>query len=166
MRTPTPPPALAALLLAAALGCGEDNDASGALSGPAAEVVVYTNQARASGARCGGESLAPAPALEAQGALVIAAQGHADDMASRSYFSHDSLDGTTFDARIRRNGYAGVTLGENIAERQRDARSVVDGWLNSAGHCANIMNPDFTEIGVGYASGSSGPLWVQNFGAR
>ena len=50
---------------------------------------------------------------------------------------------------------------------QPTAQAVVDGWLKSEGHCRNIMNPSFRELGVGYATGGSyGKYWVQNFGAR
>jgi uncharacterized protein YkwD len=89
-------------------------------------------------------------------------------MAANNYFSHTSLDGRTFDQRIRNAGYAGSSpLGENIAGGQSSPSAVVSGWMGSEGHCRNIMNPSFRAIGVGYAYESSATYrhyWTLNFG--
>ena len=134
----------------------------------AQRVFDLTNAARAQGRSCGSTFYAAAPALDYNSLLERAAQGHAADMASKNYFSHTSLDGRTFSQRITAAGYAWRTAGENIAAGYATPEAVVQGWLQSPGHCANIMNPAFKEIGVGYSYGAAssyGHYWVQDFGA-
>ncbi|WP_194165214.1 CAP domain-containing protein [Deinococcus terrestris] len=136
-------------------------------SGYAGRVLELTNAARAQARTCGATSFAAAPALTYNAQLEQAAQGHATDMATRNYFSHTSQDGRTMAQRISATGYAWRTIGENIAAGQTTPEQVVAGWLASEGHCRNIMNPSFRELGVGYAQGGSyRHYWVQNFGAR
>ena len=91
--------------------------------------------------------------------LSQAAAAHARDMATNGYFSHTSLDGTTFDQRARRAGYSCIAA-ENIAEGQRTEAAVMSAWMNSAGHRANILNPRYREFGIG----RSGNVWVMMFG--
>lgn len=132
-----------------------------------AEVLQLVNQARSVPRVCGTKSFAAAGPLVAQGDLRAAAQGHASDMAANDYFAHTSLDGRSPWDRIAESGYAGFGMSENIAAGFATAQGVVDGWLNSPGHCANLMNPTATQLGVGHASapGSTyGHYWVQNFG--
>lgn len=124
-------------------------------------VLSLTNAART----CGTTGHAAAPALSASAQLGQAAQGHASNMATRNYFSHTSQDGRTLADRINATGYRWSTIGENIAAGQPIPEDVVSGWLSSPGHCRNIMNPAFRELGVGYVQGGShGHSWVQNFG--
>ncbi|GAA0504634.1 CAP domain-containing protein [Deinococcus depolymerans] len=132
----------------------------------AQQILDLVNAARAQGRTCGATAYAAAPALTLNAQLGQAAQGHAADMAAQNYFSHDSKDGRTAGQRIAAAGYAYRTWGENIAAGQATAAQVMDGWLKSEGHCKNIMNPAFRELGVGYATSTSGPYWVQDFGAR
>ncbi len=128
------------------------------------KVLSLTNAARAVARSCGGVSYAPVPALSLSTQLNAAAQAHASDMASKNYFSHTSQDGRTFDQRVTAAGYLWSAVGENIAAGQPTPEAVVAGWLTSAGHCANIMSANFTQLGVGYASGGSyGSYWVQDF---
>lgn len=129
----------------------------------ARDVLNEVNALRARGCRCpDGKYYAPASALRWDEQLEAAAQAHADDMSRRHYFDHTSLDGTSFSQRIRRAGYNWWVVGENIAEGYPTAHSVVEGWRNSEGHCANMMNAGFEDMGVG----KTGPYWVQDFGAR
>lgn len=133
------------------------------------EVLELTNQARAVGHNCDTRgSFGPAPPLEMDEVVREAARGHALDMGEQDYFMHDGLDGRSAFDRMRDAGYRGSQpWGENIATGQRTPRQVVDGWLDSDGHCANIMNPDYGVLGVGYAfveSSRFGHQWVQNFG--
>lgn len=114
------------------------------------EVVKYTNEERAK---------AGIPALKISDALCKSAQGHAEDMYKNKYFSHTSPDGKTMQYRISKYKTDYRTLGENIACGHENAQEVVKGWMSSEGHRANILNKDFTEIGVGYCNG----YWVQNF---
>ena len=133
----------------------------------AQQVLQLVNAARAQARNCGAASFAAAPALTLNAQLGQAAQGHASDMAAQNYFSHTSKDGRTFVQRIQATGYAYRTIGENIAAGQSTPQQVVAGWLQSEGHCRNIMNPSFRELGVGYARGGSySHYWVQDFGAR
>lgn len=133
----------------------------------AQQVLTLTNQARAQARSCGAASFAAAAPLTFSAQLAQAAQGHASDMAARNYFSHTSLDGRTVAQRVTAAGYSWRALGENIAAGQRTPEEVVAGWLRSEGHCRNIMNPSYRELGVGYAQGSSyGTYWVQDFGTR
>ncbi len=131
-------------------------------------VLDLTNQARAVARSCGTTSYPAAPALTWNASLATAARNHASDMAVRNYFSHTSQDGRTFVQRATNAGYSGYrALGENIAAGQPTPESVVAGWLNSPGHCSNIMSANFRELGVGVGTGGSyGIYWVQDFGAR
>lgn len=115
-------------------------------------VVDLTNDARAD---------AGCPALVVDGRLAAAAQDHADDMAAHDYFSHTSLDGTTFAERARAAGYP-QPGGENIARGQRSAEEVVSAWMDSPGHRANILNCAFRAVGVGLDEDEW--VWVQVFG--
>jgi uncharacterized protein YkwD len=96
--------------------------------------------------------------------LQAAAQGHSDDMAARNFFDHTNPDGQGPQARIDATGYKWSTWGENIARGQSDATSVMDSWMHSSGHRANILNCAFTELGVGVHQGTGGPWWTQDFG--
>ncbi|MEV3987617.1 sigma-70 family RNA polymerase sigma factor [Streptomyces sp. NPDC049837] len=100
------------------------------------------------------------------GLLDTAARRHSDDMAARDYFDHTSPDGKGPGDRITEAGYAWSTYGENIARGQQTPASVMDSWMNSPGHRANILNCSFKEIGIGIHEGSGGPWWTQVFGAR
>jgi uncharacterized protein YkwD len=116
----------------------------------AAQVVALVNEERP--ARC---------ALTVDERLTASAQGHSTDMANQNYFSHTSKDGRTFDQRIKAAGYPRPG-GENIAKGQRTAESVMQAWMDSPGHRANIENCDFKTIGVGVDT--RGFYWTQNFG--
>ncbi len=96
--------------------------------------------------------------------LSRVARYKSDDMGSKRYFSHTSPTyGSPFDM-MRSFGIRYTSAGENIAMGQRSAAEVMKGWMNSPGHRKNILNPNFTQIGVGYAVNSSGtPYWTQMF---
>jgi uncharacterized protein YkwD len=132
-----------------------------------AEVLSELNRMRGAAQTCGDEQFAAAPPLGLDTALNNAAYLHATDMAGNDYFDHVSRDGTRFDERITAAGYDWRAAGENIAAGQRNAGAVVADWMASPGHCRNIMNPAFEDLGVGvsYAADSSyGVYWVNNFG--
>ncbi|MFF1909335.1 CAP domain-containing protein [Kitasatospora sp. NPDC058218] len=101
--------------------------------------------------------------LTADPRLAAAAQGHSEDMAARNYFDHASPEGRHADYRIEATGYRWSSWGENIARGQKDPAAVMDAWMNSPGHRANILNCSFKEIGVGVKTGSGGPWWTQVF---
>jgi uncharacterized protein YkwD len=137
------------------------------------QVLQATNERRAAGANCGSEgNFGPAAPLAMQSQLRAAARRHSWHMGEEGYFAHESPGGpcgnTPWD-RIETAGYTGWTaLGENIAAGYPAVQQVMDGWMGSDGHCANIMSPSFTEIGIGYASVPGSPYtvyWTQDFGA-
>lgn len=152
--TGTPPPGTD-------IGCGTANYQ--------AEVLRLVNARRAAGASCGARGTFPAaPALAWNDALASAAYAHSLDMATKNYFSHDSQDGRTFSQRITAAGYSWSTVGENIAAGQDTLAAVIDGWMASDGHCANIMNAAFKDIGLGCARNASsqyGIYWTMDLGA-
>lgn len=129
------------------------------------EVVTLVNQRRAAGATCGGTVYGAAGPLVMDPALRCAGRKHDADMIANNFFSHTGSGGTTPWQRIASAGYgAYVTAGENIAAGQATPAAVVTGWMNSPGHCTNIMNPAFAEIGVGHATGGAyGHYWTQTF---
>ncbi|MER6301677.1 CAP domain-containing protein [Kitasatospora sp. NPDC001539] len=103
--------------------------------------------------------------VTAEPRLASAAQSHSDDMADRNYFDHASPEGYHADHRIEAAGYRWSTWGENIARGQKDPAAVMDAWMNSPGHRANILNCAFKQLGVGVRTGSGGPWWTQVFAA-
>ena len=131
-----------------------------------ARVVELVNEARSHARRCGRERFAAAPPLSVSRQLNDAAAGHARDMVRRKFFEHRGSDGSQPKDRVARAGYKPRLTGENIALGPESAEEVVAGWLDSPGHCANIMDSRFREIGVGLAAGKKrGQIyWVQNFG--
>lgn len=125
------------------------------------QVVALVNQRRSEGAVCGGTEFAAAGPLEMEGSLRCAARNHAQDMAVRGFFDHTNPDGDGPGPRIEYAEYDGRGWGENIAFGYPSPQAVVDGWMDSPGHCSNIMNDSFTQTGVGYYEGNQ---WVQVFG--
>lgn len=96
--------------------------------------------------------------------LSKVARAKSQDMAAKNYFNHVSPTyGDPF-AMMKSFGISYRTAGENIAKGYYSAESVVNGWMNSSGHRANILNGSFNKIGVGYAVGKNGtPYWTQMF---
>ena len=130
----------------------------------ATRALQLVNDVRARGARCGDRSFAPAPPVKLSETLAGVAFGHADDMAKHNYFEHEDLTGRSPADRVRAVGYQEKLVGENIAYGPTSAEEVVQGWLDSPGHCENIMDPRFAEMGIAYAAGHAarrGLYWVQ-----
>ncbi len=126
--------------------------------------LQQVNGYRKSGYDCRSEGyFAPTRPLAWNTALQSAASDHSIDMATHNYFSHTGLDGSDPGARITRAGYAWSTWGENIAAGYDTVRAVVDGWMQSDGHCANIMSPQFREMGLACAQSDTsdyGKYWT------
>ncbi|GGV90644.1 membrane protein [Streptomyces gelaticus] len=101
--------------------------------------------------------------LTASASLASLAQDFSEDMAARSFFDHTDPDGRTPWDRASKAGVRGLAA-ENIAHGQADAQAVMDSWMNSDGHRANILNCDYKTLGVGVHYGSGGPWWTQDFG--
>ena len=130
----------------------------------AARALQLVNDVRARGTRCGGKSFGPAPPVRLSGTLGEVALGHASDMALHDYFEHEDLSGHSPADRVRAIGYRETLVGENIAYGPQTADEVVQGWLDSPGHCENIMDPRFSEMGLAFAAGQAsrrGLYWVQ-----
>ncbi|WP_222854307.1 CAP domain-containing protein [Fodinicola acaciae] len=126
----------------------------------AQQVVDLTNQQRRSHG-CGN--------LTVNAALTRSAQGHSADMAAHNYFAHNSQNGKTPGARITSAGYSWSRWAENIAAGYQTPAQVVNGWMNSSGHRANILNCKLRDIGVGYVYSGAAKYrtyWTQDFGTR
>ncbi|MFD8643297.1 CAP domain-containing protein [Streptomyces zaomyceticus] len=101
--------------------------------------------------------------VSADARLAALAGAFSADMAARGFFDHTDPDGDTPWARAKQAGITGLG-GENIARGQADAAAVMESWMNSDGHRANILNCEFTTLGVGVHFGDGGPWWTQDFG--
>ncbi|WNO70704.1 sigma-70 family RNA polymerase sigma factor [Streptomyces sp. AM8-1-1] len=153
-RTPAPRPAVSDS--ARAPKPETETETQQSRSGPTGTVLSLVNKERAA-AGCG--------PLSGNGRLDTAARRHSEDMAAKNYFSHTSQDGRSPGDRITAAGYQWRTYGENIARGQQSAASVMESWMNSPGHRANILNCAFTNMGLGLHEGPGGPWWTQVFGA-
>ncbi|WP_420035737.1 CAP domain-containing protein [Streptomyces sp. cg28] len=120
----------------------------------AAQVLTLVNQERA--------KVGCSP-VTADSGLAALASDFSEDMAARNFFDHTDPDGATPWDRAKEAGITNLG-GENIARGQANAQSVMDAWMNSEGHKANILNCDFKTLGVGVHFGSGGPWWTQDFG--
>lgn len=134
-----------------------DTEAAGEIAAAAGGILSDTdkqtalnliNAARAKSRMCGSKAYPAAAPVQWNLLLEQAAQRHSDDMASHNWFSHTGTDGSSPATRISATGYKWYTLGENIAAGYSTVQSVIDGWLKSPGHCANIMNGRFKDIGL------------------
>ncbi|MEM9487000.1 MAG: CAP domain-containing protein [Cyanobacteria bacterium P01_F01_bin.116] len=129
----------------------------------AQEVLLLTNEFRAQ------NDLAP---LTLNQELTTTAQKHSQAMASEDFFSHIGLNGATPWDRAAEEGYTASAMAENIAAGQLTPEQVVQGWINSPGHRANMLNSSYTELGVGYVelTNDTGQVnynhyWTQLFGS-
>jgi uncharacterized protein YkwD len=149
---------IAVALVAGAVATGtvvETGPAEAADFGLIRGVVAITNNARA---RAGCGPVAQSPRLN------FAAWQHSRDMAGRGYFSHGSPGGGSPGSRVMAAGYRWSAYGENIAWGQRDAGTVMNDWMSSPGHRANILNCRFRNVGVAVAYNARGvPFWTQDF---
>jgi len=107
------------------------------------------------------------PPLTLDSRLSAAAQAHAQDMLARTYYAHQSLEGSMPRQRVRAAGVNADLVAENLAAGQTSVENVIDAWLHSVDHRRNMLDPRFTHLGVGVAVGSENHkykvLWVQDF---
>lgn len=129
-------------------------ESQSAESATAAAVLSLVNQERAT---------AGCSPVTADAELAALAGSFSSDMAARGFFDHTDPDGATPWDRAEQAGVSGLG-GENIARGQANAQSVMDSWMNSPGHRANILNCDYKTLGVGVHFGDGGPWWTQDFG--
>lgn len=133
------------------------------------QVLTLVNQKRASGASCGGVAKPAVPALTLDTRLRCAARVHSKDMGTNNFMSHTGSNGSTPWARMTNAGYVWKQAAENVAAGQSTPAAVVNSWMNSSGHCNNIMNGGLKHLGVGYFYAPSSTYkhyWTQSFGAQ
>ena len=153
--------ALPLLLLLLLSAC----DTTGLSTKPVADAPAWdamlnaVNDARARGASCGGEWQPPAQPLVWDARLEAAARQHALDMAENGHFAHRGTDGAGTGERVRRAGYDWRVVGENLARNQISVTQVIGDWLESPGHCRQMLAPDVLEIGAAEVEG----YWTQIF---
>ncbi len=131
-------------------------------------LLQMINAARGQQRQCGTQAFAATTPLAWNATLAGAAESHTRAMANQNFLDHIDRDGRTPGDRAELAGYAGQQTGENIAAGQDTPRKVVDGWLASPGHCANLMNPQYSELGAAYAvdpKSDAGIYWAAMFGA-
>lgn len=124
------------------------------------EMLDQVNRLRASGCNCGRKYMPPVKPLTWNLRLEKAALAHAKDMEINDFFDHHGSNGSSVGDRADKAGYAWQSVGENIAWGYGSFKETLLGWKDSPGHCRNIMNPSYTEMGVA----STGDFWVQDFG--
>ncbi|VUD58683.1 hypothetical protein TDB9533_02485 [Thalassocella blandensis] len=137
------------------------------LSDTERELILAHNSARAVARECGNTTFPAAPPLRWDCRLPQAAQRHAEDMATNNHFSHTGTDGSSPWQRMREAGYNYSAAGENIAAGYRSVASAVQGWLESPGHCANIMSANVEDLGSAKGESSDsdyGVYWSSSFG--
>ncbi len=127
-------------------------------------VLQLTNEARSQARRCGRKKFPATTPLQQVADLDHAALAHAREMAAHSYLGHQSRDGSMPDDRATRAGYVWSAVAENVAAGQPSAEEVVNTWLESPGHCANLMDPRYTDTGIAFAvdkASDKGIYWAQ-----
>jgi uncharacterized protein YkwD len=135
------------------------------------EVLLLVNENRAKAADCGVDGkFAAAKPVAMDPILRCSARLHSLDMFERDFFDHDNPDGLNPFERMANAGFVGSGGGENIAVGQQTPEEVMEAWMDSDGHCANVMRSAFATLGVGYHPGTGGRgldshFWTQNFGA-
>ena len=131
------------------------------------EVLRLVNLERFVGGRCGGQAMPSSDPLEMDTVLRGVARSYSAQMAEGGFFDHFDPWGKGPSDRVAAAGFKGAgPIGENIAMGQTSPEEVVEGWMNSPGHCANILEPAYGVIGVGYYLDDADPfghLWTQNF---
>jgi len=133
------------------------------------KLLDLINAARTQPRQCGTQAFTATTPLSWNEALAGAANSHTRNMANGNFFDHLDHDGRTPGDRAELAGYIAKNIGENIAAGLDTPRKVVDGWLASPGHCANLMNPQFRELGAAYAmdpKSDAGIYWTALFGTQ
>jgi uncharacterized protein YkwD len=122
-------------------------------------LVELVNEVRLAGCNCGDEYMPPAGKVVWNAKLAQAAQSHSEYQFANETLTHTGKNGTSIGDRATQAGYEWSSVGENVAMGYKDEKLVVQGWLKSPGHCKNIMNKSFTDMGVG----KKGDYWTQLF---
>ena len=153
------------MVLAAPFSPPDPDDASTANH----RVLELINEARLQARKCGRKKFPATRPLKQVATLESAALAHAQDMAAHSYIGHKGSDGSKPADRATRANYTWSSVAENVAGGQTTAEEVVNTWLASPGHCANLMSPRYSDTGVAYAvnpASKKGIYWAQVFAAQ
>lgn len=133
------------------------------------QFIHLINQARAQPRQCGDASLDAAAPIRWNSQLAAAAQRHSLDMMNNNFFSHTGSDNSEVADRVDAANYEWQAVGENLAAGQTSLQEAINGWLSSPGHCRNIMNTGFKEVGLSCVENPStefGTYWTSVFGAQ
>ncbi len=138
-------------------------------SAAAQAMLNAVNSFRSATRNCGAPygSFPAAPALSWNCKLEAAALGHSQDMATNNFFDHTGSDGSSMGDRATAAGYSWSAIGENIAAGYSSMNGALQAWIDSPGHCANLMNANYRELGAAsyYSAASTyGTYWTQVFG--
>ena len=107
------------------------------------------NKLRAQGCQCGDIYMPPAPPIAWNEVLAEVATSHSSYMTAKEKISHEGVDGSKAGSRLDKAGYHWRTYGENVAMGPTKVEEVTELWKNSPSHCKNIMDPKFTQMGIG-----------------
>lgn len=132
-----------------------------------ARMLELVNEARSKARQCGSEAMPAAPPLKLDARLSQAALGHSRDMARRGSISHAGTDGSTPADRATRAGYTWRNVAENVAAGQTTPDEALQTWLQSPGHCVNLMGPRYADMGIAFyvdRDSTEGIYWTQMFG--
>lgn len=130
------------------------------------DLIKAHNTARAQARNCGGQQMPAVAALSYSCKLAEASLNHSNDMASVDFFEHTGSDGSDVGQRLSNVGYSFQAWGENISAGSNTVTEVMQGWLNSPGHCQNIMQNIFTEMGgarVDTSTATYSSYWTVDF---
>ncbi len=122
-------------------------------------LISLINETRLKGCNCGNDYFPPVNPIKWNDTLELAAKEHSNDMKDNNYFDHKGNDGSSVGDRINKYSYKWSTCGENIAKGYSTEQKVIKGWIDSPGHCRNIMNGNFKEVAVA----TKGAYWTQVF---
>jgi uncharacterized protein YkwD len=125
-------------------------------------MLRLVNEKRTAGCNCGNKYMPAAPALVWNNTIALAALGHSQDMDNKRFFDHNSSNGKNLRDRFDAVGYKWMAIAENIAFGQKNEYDVVNAWFKSKGHCENLMNPVYKEMGAAKV----GIYWTQDFGTK
>jgi uncharacterized protein YkwD len=151
------------ILLVPLMSRGQESAQAGGVQFDKDEMLKRVNEARSESRLCGQERQEATHEVGWDKKLTRAAKKHANDMEENQFFDHTGSDGSTVVLRVEREEYIWRAVGENVAQGPRTVSDAMKGWLESPGHCRNIMNPDFREMGA--AVSDDGKYWVQVFAA-
>lgn len=152
--------------------CGSDGGSEATEAEPSppptpsqAEILQKINAARAIGRSCGAEGFfAAAGPLTWNNLLFDTAEIHGIDMHANDFFSHTGSNGLLVDDRGTNAGYVWAAIGENLAKGQQTLDEAVQGWIDSDGHCKNLMDPLYDEMGLHVVGTGSDIYWTKVMG--